>query len=199
MNEYFENPTSDAITHPRVRRWRDLLQRSGSGTLELHREADEFGSGAATLYVNIGDVQDREPWSVELHRDLVVLGVRGRTVADEASRYALVLAAAFETAERDVGEGFFNSVLVRQLGNSDFEPRLRATLAQIHTYAPSPSSASRVRCDEQIREAIRGVARELISLLRYEPAQAEQILGDALEQYLDERFSLAARRAWGLQ
>lgn len=199
MNEYFENHTSEAITHPRLRRWRDLLQRSGSGTVELHREADEFGSGAATLYVNIGDVQDREPWSMELHRGLVTLGVRGHTHADEASRYALVLAAVFEPTERDVGEGFFNSVLVRQLADSDFEPRLHATLAQIHTYAPSSTSSSRARCDEQIREAIRGVAHELMALLTYEHVEAERILGDALEQYLDERFSLTARRAWGLQ
>ena len=201
-NEYFQIEPDNTFAHPRLRRWQTLLKRDGvTASVEVSRAADLLGYGAATLYVNIdgagNPIQDSEPWSDELNRGLVELGVAARTPEDEARRYALALEVAFESIENDVGQGFFNGVLLEQLAGGSFGARLAPTLEQIHSVRSSRDSRRFLECDDHIRNVIKAHARELTKKLGYGPAKAESILGDALEQYLDNRFHVRSRAALG--
>lgn len=201
INEYFQEPDS-RFTHPRLRRWQTLLGRPGvKGSVEVHRPLGALGFEPATLYVTFTgretDVQESESWNDELNIGLVAMGVAARTPEDEARRYALALAGAFESIEADVGEGFFSAVLVEQLRGGPFAGRLAPILDEIHTPPASRDSRRLAECDDQIRRVISSHARELTTLLDHGQPEAERILADALEQYLDDRFHITSRRLLG--
>ena len=157
--------------------------------------------GRAILYVTIAangqDILENEEWSYELNRGLIKLRVRALSQENEALRFGLAFAAAFEPAEDRVGDGFFNSVLKEELESGPLAAPLADVLSQVHALRPSHDSKSYSDCKDLIIGAIRGRALKLTRDLGYTEAEANTILSSALEIYLDERFSITNRRLLG--
>lgn len=195
-SEYLQPEAEDTLAHPRIRAWKQALgEAGGSGFVETHQPRRVLAAEPAVLYVTIGKSQDREPWSDEIHRGLVDLGLRGKTEQDDSLRFALALRSAFEPIEVDVGEGYFNSVLVDHLHHSTIAAELADVLARVHVPRPSPGQTM-ANTNERIRSAIRAQGRDLLTI-GWSPVEASRVLVQAIRRYLDDRFYLSAREALG--
>jgi len=200
-NEYFSNEDG-WFDHPRLRHWRRLQHEGATLLVDVKRSRRPLDRGSAYLYVNIERGgrrdQDREDWSADLNRGLLMLHVRALSPENEALRFALALPDAFDSAEDRFGEGFFNFVLIDELRRGPFSEGLREVLADVHVTPGNRDRPQYRECKDLVVGAIRGRAQELTGLLRYEQPQAEAILGSALATYLDDRFSISDRRVLGL-
>lgn len=201
INAYFQAEDEGWFDHPRLRRWRKFLQEGARLQLEVVRPRQGLDVGRAVLYVTIitngQDLLEHEDWSDELNRGLIKLRVRAISHENEALRFGLAFAGAFEPAEDRVGDGFFNSVLKEELANGPLAEPLADVLAQVHALRPSHDSKSYSDCKDLIVGAIRGRALELTRDLGYPEHEANMILSSALAIYLDERFSVTDRRLLG--
>jgi hypothetical protein len=203
INEYFPPEEDVWFDHPQLRHWQKLQQGGARLRVEVRRERRGLDIGHPVLCVTIaiGDQErlEDETWSDELHRGLVKLGVRAISDDNESLRFGLAFADALEPAEELVGDGFFNSVLIDVLRHGPLAKRLAEQLLQIHVLSPSRDGRSYSNCRELIVGAIQGRACELRRDLHYPEPQAENVLGDALAIYLDDRFSITERRrlGWG--
>lgn len=205
INEYFPPQEDGWFDHPRLRHWQKLKEGGARLHVEVRREPrGRLDVGHPILYVTIAtDAAGRqqpiedEIWSDELHRGLVKLGVRAISDDNESLRFGIAFAGAFEPAEDRVGDGFFNSVLIDVLKQGPLAARLAEQISQIHVLSPSRGSRSYQDCKDLIVGAIQGRARELTRDLGYPEPEANEILGDALAIYLDDRFSITERRRLG--
>ena len=204
MNEYFP-PEAEGdcwFDHPRLRHWQALQQRGAQLRLEVSREQYGLYVDSPVLHVTIeigGQAQhEDEPWSEDLHRGLVELGVRAVSDDHERLRFGRALADALERVEDRGGIGFFNSVVIDTLKQGPLAERLAEQLRRIHVLPASHDSSDYAECRDFIVGVIRGRARELTRDLGYEQPRASQILCGALAIYLDDRFSVTARRQLGL-
>ena len=201
INEYFQVEEDGWFDHPRLRHWRKLLGEGARLRVEVARRKRGLDVGRAILYVTIAaNGQDRleeEEWSDELNRGLIKLQVRACSSENEALRFGLAFSGAFEPAEDRVGDGFFNSVLIDTLKDGPLAVGLADVIAQVHVLRPNRDSKSYPDCRDLIVSAIQGRARELTHDLVYSEAEANTILLSALAVYLDERFSISARRLLG--
>jgi hypothetical protein len=144
LDQFFAEPSASPDIHPRVRSWKSRLTRPGvSATLEVSPHERDFGSPPREMHVQFIEGETLLPlesvaWSDELNDGLINLGVRGADTEEEAIRFALGLRAAFRIAERAFGDGYFSSVLVDYVKNSDLRtwPEMEKVLPYIGTNAP---------------------------------------------------------------
>ena len=103
-------------------------------------------------------------------------------------------------AGREFGDGYFNSVLIDFLEDSDLNkhPEIAKVLEHSFAHRPNREGNGYNTCREMITDAISGRARELTGPLNYSREEATRILVAALARYLDERFSVSRRRRLGL-
>jgi hypothetical protein len=140
------------------------------------------------------------PWDDDLNAGLIhELRVRAVSPEQEAERFALGLRAAMRRAEREFGDGYVNSILVDLLTDSDLtgDPTIADVLEHVVSTPPDRQGRSYNYCRELIADAISGRARELTGPLEYPQEEAKRILIAALARYLDDRFSVSARRRLG--
>jgi hypothetical protein len=207
LDDFFRAP-ADSLTDPRLRPWKARLDREGTtAALEVFRPDAVLGQSRAEMKLQFtegGELLPPEafPWDDDLNSGLIQLHVRAASAEQEAERFALGLRAAMREAEREFGDGYFNSVLVDLLKDSDLmtDPRIAEVLK--HAVANPLSHERRGGqsyhlCRELIAEAISGRARELTGPLSYSQEEAKRILVAALARYLDDRFSVTARRRLG--
>jgi len=202
INEYFPPDDEEGwFEHPRLRHWQELLHRGAQLQLEVRRARRGLDVDPPVLQVTIEADGPRrletEPWSDDLHRGLLKLGMRAISDDNESLRFGIAFADAFEPAENCVGDGFFNSILIEALKQGPLAERLAEQLQQIHVLTPNRDSSAYAECRALIVGAIQGRARELTHDLEYEKPQATKILGGALAIYLDDRFSITERRELG--
>jgi hypothetical protein len=207
LDDFFR-ASPDAFRHPRLRNWRARLDRPGTtAVLEVFRP--EAGLGRAPAEMNVEFTEPGNPphletvqWDDELNAGLIQLHVRAVSQEQEAERFALGLRTAMRKAERQFGDGYFNSVLIDLLKDSDLaaDPRIAEVLKYAAAIPPSRDGrgAHEYRlCRELIAEAISRRAQELTGPLNYSEGEAKPILVAALARYLDDRFSISARRRLG--
>src|SRR6187401_2413276 len=108
INEYFPPEEDGWFDHPRLRHWRELQQGGARLHVEVRRERRPLDVSHPVLYVTIATDNQKqletEPWSDELHRGLVKLGVRAISDDNESLRFGIAFADAFEPAEDRVGD-----------------------------------------------------------------------------------------------
>ena len=207
LDDLFSRQT-DSL-HPQVRKWKArLAEPNTSATLDVF--LPDSGLGQPPPEMTLQFAKDGEPlpeetlpWDDDLNSGLIQLGVRSVSQGQEAKRFALGLRAAMRKASRDVGDGYFNSVLVEFL--TEIGPTLHSDIAEIITYIDINQLRQEVKasdryttCRELIADAISGRAHELTELLGYSRGEAKDILGVAIYDYLDKRFSVSYRRRRGL-
>lgn len=204
LDDYFRRLTH-SLSHPQLRNWKARLEDSGTdATLEVFRPESMLGQSQAEMNVQFtkdGNLLPLEtvPWDDDLNDGLIQLKVKATNPDQEAERFALGLRAAMRKAEREAGDGYFNSILVERIHDSDLPQfsEIAEVLKHVHTNRPHQGrSYHRIR--ELIDDAIGGRATELTNSLEYPEADAKQILVSALARYLDQRFSVSNRRWLGL-
>jgi hypothetical protein len=193
-----------SFSHPRLRDWKRRLEQPGVGAeLELYRPPTLLGSTQTELSLHFtkdGKPQPVEtaPWDDDLNAGLIRLQVRAINPDQEAERFALGLRAALRQPGREFGDGYFNAVLIELLKAAG-DPEIAEVIGHIGTSPPHQGNSYNT-CREMIKNAIGGRVHELLDddKLRYDENTANGILVKALARYLDERFSLSARRRMGL-
>lgn len=206
LDELLDHPPKTAPRHPRLQAWEDILANPRAKIeLEVFRPRTAFGLVQSEMNLHIATDGQRQPletllWDDELNVGLIQMGVQAVDDANEAERFALGLRAAFRKAERDFGDGFFNSVLYQFVSESGLasDPAILDILKHAYALGPNLESKKYGPCRELIEVAIAGRMHELTEELDYEPVRARDILVAALARYLDERFSVSNRRALGL-
>lgn len=196
----------DQFDHPKLRFWQASAAKQGTTpVVEVHRPRQGLGFGPTHLYVSIQDKQgapilaDGEPWEPQLARAMVERGWRAPTAENEALRFGLLLKTSFAQPETRYGDGYFSSVVVQLLRQSDLGavPSVSEVLRYVRVHPPN-DSPSRVDCEENIKAVLATVADLLVRRLGYSVEEAKGILADALAYYLDDRFSITSGRLLGL-
>lgn len=207
LDDFFSKPT-DSL-HPRLRSWKARLDEARtSAALEVFRPTTYLGQAQPemTILFTRGDSpSDQETllWDDDLNSGLIQFQVRAVAPDQEAERFALGLRAALRRAEREFGDGYFNTVLVELLADSDLitHPQIAEVLKYIYTERLHPEGRASDRytiCRQLIADAISGRAHELTGPLKYPQEEAKRILVAALARYLDDRFSVSRRRQLGV-
>jgi hypothetical protein len=207
LDDFFRGHT-DSLMDPRLRHWKARLDHEGTtATLEVIRPEAVLGQFQPEMNLQFTEGEnllppETLPWDDDLNTGLIQLHVRAASANQEAERFALGLRAAMRKAEREFGDGYFNTVLVDLLKDSDLtsDPKIAEVLK--HAVASLPSREGRGAqsynlCRELIVDAIRGRALELTGLLNYSQEEAKRILVAALARYLDDRFTVSTRRRLG--
>jgi hypothetical protein len=206
LDDFFREQT-DTLTDPRLRDWKRRLDQGATASLEVFRPEVLLGLSRAEMdlqFTEGGDLLPLEtlPWDDDLNAGLIQLHVRAVSEEQEAERFSLGLRAAMRKTEREFGDGYVNSVLVDLLNDSDLTTD--AKIAEVLKYAVANPLSGEGRgapsyhlCRELIADAISGRARELTGPLGYSQGEAKRILVAALARYLDDRFSVSARRRLG--
>jgi len=208
LDDFFQRQT-DSLAHPRLRNWKARLERPGThATLEVFRPGSEFGQSQPEMNLQFTEDGELRPletvsWDDDLNSGLIRLRVRAVSQDREAERFVLGLRAAMRKAEREFGDGYFNSVLLEFIRESDLtrDPPIAEVLKYAHANPPFRSGKrldSYNLCREMIADAISGRARELTDCLKYSQDEAKEILVAALARYLDKRFAVSDRRRFGL-
>jgi hypothetical protein len=207
LEDFFRGQT-DSLKHPRLRNWKARLERAGTtARLEVFRPEAVLGQSRAEITIEFTEPGspphvETTQWDDDLNAGLIQLQVKAVSTEQEAERFALGLRAAMRKAERQFGDGYFNAVLVDLLKNSDLtaDPRIADVLEHAVINPPSREGTGARNydtCRELIGYAISGRAQELTGLLGYDREEAKRILVAALARYLDDRFSVSARRQLG--
>lgn len=201
IDTFFEN--HDEKTHPLLRSINEGMKNGVKYHLDLHVEDPVVGLGRVTVFIHVASKPEMPPteytWSAELNAGLIDLGIRAVDKKKESVRFAMALRDAMKEAEKRHGNGFFNSVLVDLLTDQGFknDGQLSKMLkaAVVH---PASRSASYELCRDSIAMAIRERAAALTNKLKYKQDEAKVILTQSLAKYLDDRFSITARKHMGL-
>jgi hypothetical protein len=192
--------------HPLLRFLEGRIKAGDTATFELHQPTEVFGYRKAKIYIHLSRAGEEheydckvEDWDDDLNAGLVRLGVKAVSVEAEKDRFALGLRAALRKPEKRYGDGYFGSVLVEFIQESDFHdhPEVAEVLKHVPHVRPNHGQAY-PDCRDMIEEAIRGRGLELTKSLKYPVEEATQVLAGALARYLDDRFSVSSRRVLGL-
>ncbi|HWO21805.1 MAG TPA: hypothetical protein VNO30_23710 [Kofleriaceae bacterium] len=204
-NKYFDAP-APAPEHPRIRAWGSYRKNPevDHAELEIRRNREGLTFLPTRMFVTFyradGDIfrgPDEAEWELELDDWLVKEHVRAKDKDNEKLRFSLRLKAAMRPIAARFGDGYFNSVLVYLLRKGPFanHSALAETLGSIHEY--EAAGGSRLDCEELIDHELGVAAQELMGLYA-DRTVAEDILAQAIAQYLDDRFHVTDRRLLGL-
>jgi len=205
LDRAFADPPAPPLAHPRLRHWAARIKSGATAVLELYQPATALGEVQTdiALHFKARDVPDSLEvcdWDDDLNAGLIALRVRAADSTNETARFALGLRAAMRKTTREFGDGFFNSVLLELVNESDLSRH--AAIAEVvrhaHANAPYREGRSYDPCRDMIADAISGRMYELKNELGYPPTEARDILVSSLACYLDERFSVSSRKRLGL-
>ena len=206
LDEFFNKPTLPL--NPHVRNWATHLQQGYTATVEVYWPQLDFGMSQPEIdlqFIKNSQLLPLEsmPWSKERNAGLIQLGIRSESPEFEAVRFALSIRDAMHEALCEFGDGYFNSVVVELLKDSDMASyaqiaNILKDIYQNNSHRNGGKSDSCTICRDLIIEAISGRARELTDNLNYPQEAAKDILINAIAKYLDHRFSVTTRRRYGL-
>ena len=196
------------LTDPRLRPWKQQLDRGSTAVLEIYNPETTFGTTLPEMRLSfeqkgLATLQETVSWDDDLNNGLIRFKIRAANVEQETMRFSLGLRTALRKATREFGDGYFNAVFLDFIRDSDLSTNamIAKMLKSVHTYKPAKSGASvkdYALCKELISNAITGRAKELVEELQYSQEQAEQILVAAIAKYLDNRFSVSRRQHLGI-
>lgn len=205
---FIQDTNSERELHPKARYWRELLETGRAATIECTfvRRREPLGFGPARLIVGALDASgaqvmppDDVGWDPELDADLVRLGARAISLANETERTGMVFGSRFSELEAEYGSGWFDAVLVQEVREIFAgEPLVEEKLRSINGYRPSMDTDRYPRAIRDIDAVVQGRAHALASMLRYTPEQARGILDGGMAYFLDEKFMISSRASLGL-
>lgn len=207
LDHYFQEPAAPQL-HPRARFFAERIQRGlvREPRCEFWRRRQGLAFGPARLFLFDAADAGRTPpievdWEPELDAELVRLKVKAKNPQNESERLGMMFGFRFGQLEAEHGNAFFNAVLYEQLQTSGFASfaSVKEKLELIHEYQPNREGRSYGRCVGDIKEVIKSNAQALTRDLGYSPAQAKQILADAVAYFLDEHYSITSRRMLGFR
>lgn len=197
---YFDKPPRK-VEHPRLYAWNSYESEPEvkSIAVSLHRPREAFGWGPATLHVFFeggGRLlhNDSAPWDLDLDRWLVEHHAKARTREAEVTRTAIRLKAYLEPVFQPLGEGYANALIIHvvKAGPLASDPSVHDLLAKHRENRPY-DGGKLAEYFKSVENVFRGIAGELTQELEYPREEAERLLGDAVAQYLDERFHITER------
>jgi hypothetical protein len=204
FDEFFAD-TPDGPPHPRLRDWKNRIDKGESATLEVYRSPTNVGLSQSRMFVHFSRddkplVTDETDWEQVLNEGLILLKVRAIDVQNESLRFALGLRDGLRTTEKEFGNGYFNAVLLDLIADSNLDqhPEIAAILQFTYHDPTDHNTPSYQRCREALALGIGVRAKELTKALNYSQETAISILTTALAKYLDERFSVSSRKQFGL-
>jgi hypothetical protein len=199
-NRFFDEET--AAEHPTARAWLERIRQGQRHTFTLWRKRDGLVFKPAKIYMTFetpgGTVRENDDWDIDLEESLLRAGVRAESPENEAQRFSLLLRQAFSELEIRFGPTFFEAALLEVVRTefSNHQP-----VAELLTRLPADRAWHEGRgytdCKEALDAVFRRAAQTLTKALRYERAQAEDILAAAVAHYLDERFRVTERKLLG--
>lgn len=191
-------------SHPLLRFLGSKMRNGHRAVFRLEVPARLVGYAKAKIYLRLLEGDEEvdlkcDDWDDDLNDGLIRLGIRAETAENEQERFALALRDSLKRPENRYGDGYFNSVLVDFIQQSDLHahPAIAAVLEHLPHLSPHVGQ-SYYDCREMIEHAIRTRGLELTKHLGYPVPDAVDILAGALARYLDERFSVTNRRLLGL-
>lgn len=196
----------DKFDHPKLRYWQALATKySRSPIVEVLRDRDGLGFAPARLSVTVLDehgnpaANDAEPWEPQLALVTAERGWQAPSITNEAVRVGLLLKTFFSQPEMRYGDGYFSSVLVEVLRDSDLAREQKISdVLQFVSVPPPAVSPSRDDCAENIKAVLGRVAQLLVGPLKYPQGEAKTVVAESLAYFLDERFSITSGRLLGL-
>ncbi|MEM9940144.1 MAG: hypothetical protein AAF939_01060 [Planctomycetota bacterium] len=196
------DPTVE-LSHPRVAEVKKEIDKGAKFQVEVYRPKEMVGLVRSKVFIStVGEVDALSTeceWSDDLNTGLIRLGVRAKNYGNESLRFALGLRDALLKVERQVGNGYFNAVLLDLVKESKLDqyPEIRDVLK--FTYHDGVERTKRYHeCRDAIAFRISGRARELTQNLKYSEKEAKGILSKAIAEYVDNRFAVSSRRQMGL-
>jgi len=176
---------------PHVRLLRERLSQGCSivrvNVIQTAREPEYL----IVLSCNQQLTETRVPHSESFTRFCLDAGVRMETLAEEALRFAIVARDRLLPIEQRTGRDYLSAILCEQISSLG-APRSVEKLADRPCYPPA-DSPTRWETTQAFLDALRELARDLSGALRYEPAQAADILDQALADLINERFHITDR------
>jgi hypothetical protein len=188
--EFVHQSLTGAADDPHVRLLRERL-RSGSSVVRVH--LDDSGHQPEyrvllSLHRQLSEM--RVPHSDSFTRWSLETGTRLDTPEAEARRFALVLRERFDPLEQTLGRAYFDSIFIEQLRTLR-PPRAQARLAGTGVVHPSHvlvDGATRRNTLERIESVLTSLARDLGFSLKYGEGETAELLDEALERYVSERY-----------
>ncbi len=200
----FFGGSPDELSHPRLEEWKERKKAGATGTLELYRPPVAVGLSRTKMFVRfkqdgVQQPADEVDWDEHLNHGLIQLGVPAVNSDQEAERFALALRDGLRTVEKEFGNGYFNAVLLDLVVESKLDqyPEI-AEVLRFTYHDQTEKTAAYHSCRDAIALGVSARAKELEKALGYPREQARTILAGAIARYLDERFSVTARRHLGL-
>lgn len=198
--KYISSSQPKAV-HPRVNYWESIYTSSTGLEVDVQQERVGFGLGTPRLVVifscgQSGTVCIEEfDWEFELDEWLVEHNGRG-SPESEKIRFSLWLHRALQPAVRKYSDGYFSRALL-DVAKGDFAENAEVMdiTQDIHRVG-TVSQSDVAECTAMIESALSDVGIALRNLYG-DTDSAFEILGNALAQYLDDRFSVSNRRLLG--
>jgi len=194
---------ADRTLPPLVRWVKSRLEAGDELHVELYRPKSALDSSTVELFICRKEGgEEQEPrsveWDDELNSALVNLGVRAIDLNNEGERFALGLRAGLRKVERRSGDGYLNAVLLDLIDESNLGKGGEIAEVRKHVQANRPErTRAYFNCREEIASEIGARATELRDKLKYGEDDLKTIMSKAIARYLDDRFSVSARRALG--
>ena len=204
LADFFATKTTQQLP-PEARRWEEMLHLTGAKELrvEFVRPRDGLSFAPARVSVSFERGDRRVPreiaqWDLQLDDWLIEHRAKACDPGNEAERFGYRFRELLEHPEERYGGGFFNSVLVRYLNESELSSLapIRRMLGSVHEYRHSDSESAR-DCAAYIEQIFVQAAQQLSKELDYPRPQAIEILANAIAYYLDERFNVTTRKQLG--
>jgi hypothetical protein len=190
---------------PLVKFYRDRIAAGDQVQVELYQPDSGPGLSRTDLVIHrrTGGEQhapQQIAWDDEVNAGLIDLHVRATDLANEAARFTLVLRAAMKKIERKYGDGYFNTVLVNLIDESDLarSGEIAEVRPYVHVSETNRGRESYGECRDAIAREIGVRATQLREKLGYAPEELKAIMTRALATYLDGRFSVSNRRRFGM-
>lgn len=173
--------------------------------MQLYRPRDLLARGVPRIFVNFYSDSDQEApekidevaWELELDDWLIEHKFRSTSIENEQERWALHITQAFRPIINRYGDGYFNAVLINLIKNGPFAEHLKVKEMLKSIHENRPHVGSQADCNDMIDQQIHRLAERIRKLYDEDLDIVEDVLGGALADYLDERYSVSDRRALG--
>jgi hypothetical protein len=200
LDDLFQTQENADLSHT-ARTWLRRIRGGETAKVEVVRKRSGLSYGPTKLRVIFGrgDVQ-QDDWDTHLSEVLASEKVQAVDPANEALRFALMLADWFQYPAQRFGDDYFNSVLVDYLKHGDLGaiPDVQEILRNVHEHSPYKESEHYNDCRNEVVAVLQRAAQMLTHAAGYPLMNAKNILVQALVQFLDDRFGVTNRRMLGL-
>lgn len=210
LDQFFQASKPRQTTHPTLLWLDELLEEHPEERpqVQFDRAWDGFVFAQAWLTLVFPKVAGRdrrppvrEPWDKSYDDGLLVRSIQAQDSEQESARFALGMVKDFESIEIRVGKDYFSSLLVYCLRRTPLAalPPVRDALKQTRPIEPHLESQNSLDRLAETEGVLKARGQMLTNALKYPRDVAEEILGNAIARYLDERFHISLRAQLGMR